>query len=80
MKIIFIIVFCLIFIVLFCNVVNFNRIEFFFFFIVFKCFLFLIIERVVLNEEVDDRMNLVLNILLLGYFFINKFFSIKIVW
>lgn len=78
MKIIFIIVFCLIFIVLFCKVVN--RIEFFFFFIVFKCFLFLIIERVVLNEEVDDRMNLVLNILLLGYFFINKFFSIKIVW
>lgn len=76
MKIIFIIVFCLIFIVLFCKVVN--RIEFFFFFIVFKCFLFLIIERVVLNEEVDDRMNL--NILLLGYFFINKFFSIKIVW
>lgn len=80
MKIIFIIVFCLIFIVLFCKVVNFNRIEFFFFFIVFKCFLFIIIERVVLNEEVDDRMNLVLNILLLGYFFINKFFSIKIVW
>lgn len=78
MKIIFIIVFCLIFIVLFCKVVNFNRIGFFF--IVFKCFLFLIIERVVLNEEVDDRMNLVLNILLLGYFFINKFFSIKIVW
>lgn len=76
MKIIFIIVCCLIFIVLFCKVVN--RIEFFFFFIVFKCFLFLIIERVVLNEEVDDRMNL--NILLLGYFFINKFFSIKIVW
>lgn len=39
-----------------------------------KCFLFIIIEMMVLNEDVDDRVKLVLNILLLVYFFINKFF------
>lgn len=71
--------FCLIFIVLFCSVVNFNKMKFIFFLMVCKCFLFIIIEMMVLNEDVDDRVKLVLNILLLVYFFINKFLRMNIV-
>lgn len=72
LKIILTTVFCPIFTVQSCKVANFNRIELFPSFIVSKCFSFTTIERAVLNEEADDRTNLVPNIPPLGYFLTNK--------
>lgn len=80
MKIILTTVFFPIFTVPSCKVANFNRIELFPSFIVYKCFSFPTIERAVLKEEADDRTNPVPNIPPLGYFLTNKSSSTKTVW